>query len=191
MDLIASPERPRLVARLVGDEVTGDPRQQPSEQNCSSHYAVFVLRSAASNAGPPCLVDFLKRGPALLQQPSLLQQPRHQLIQPSFRLDENILLLDHLYVLLAKLDSWEFTRWLRVPFCFVKLSGLVFATPPAIRALYGKFSRQTQRAVHRNFARARRTAHAAQNRIGFDDFPEYCHGGLLSCLRGLSGCPLH
>jgi hypothetical protein len=144
-----------------------------------------------------CLLDLLpasrnaSRESLSRRTGSLLQQPRHQLIQPTFRLDENILLLDQLYVLLAKLDSWKFTRWLRGPFCFVKLSGLVFATPPAIRALYGKFSRQTQRAVHRNFARARRTAHAAQNRIGFDDFPEYCHGGLLSCLRGLSGCPLH
>jgi hypothetical protein len=40
-----------------------------------------------------------------LQQPSLLQQPRHELIQPGFRLDENIRRLDLLYVLLAELDS--------------------------------------------------------------------------------------
>src|ERR1700685_184144 len=45
-----------------------------------------------------------------MQQPNLLQQPRHQLVQPSFGLDENILRLDLLYVLPAKLDFFKFTR---------------------------------------------------------------------------------
>jgi hypothetical protein len=117
---------------------------------------------------------------------ALLQQPRHQLIQPSFRLNENILLLNLLYVLLAKLDSWKFTSSLRILPCIVKVSRLVFSSPPAIRAQHGKPSRHTERAVHRNFARARRTAHAAHDGVGADDFAEHCHSGLLSCLRGLS-----
>jgi len=131
-------------------------------------------------------------GLALLQQPSLLQQPRHQLIQPSFRLDENILHLDLLDALLAKLDPGKFMRWLRLWLCTVKLSRLVFFSPPAIRALDGKLSRQTQRALHRNFASACRTAHAAQAGIGDDDFAEHCHGGLpLSGYRGLRGLTLY
>jgi hypothetical protein len=60
---------------------------------------VFTPQSGASNAGPPSSVASIKLWIALLQQ------PRHQLIQPSFRLDENILLLYLRDVLLAKLDS--------------------------------------------------------------------------------------
>jgi hypothetical protein len=136
-------------------------------------------RSISSNGDPASIV----------RVSNLLQQPRHQLIQPSFRLDENILGLDLLYVLPAKLDSLKFTRKSRFRLCIVKLGRLVFSSPLAIRALYGKFSRHAHPALHRNFTRARRTTHAAH--AGVDDFPIHCHGGLLSCLRGLSGSPLH
>jgi hypothetical protein len=115
----------------------------------------------------------------------LLQQPRHKLIYPRFRLDENILRLDLPYILLAKLDSGKFMWWLRLGLCIVKRGRLVFSSPPAIRALYGKFSRQTPGALHRNFARARRTAYAAHSRVGSDNFLKHCHGGLLSGFRGL------
>src|SRR5580704_2025705 len=138
-----------------------------------------------SNAGPPSSVASIELWTALLQQ------PRHQLIQPSFRLDENILFLDFLDVLPAKLDSWKFTRCLRAPPCIVKVSRLVFPSPPAIRAQHGKLSRHAQRAMHRNFASARRTAHATHAHVGFDSFSKHCHGGLLSGFGGLSGCPLH
>jgi hypothetical protein len=81
--------------------------------------------------------------------------------------------------------------WPRVPPRVVKVSRLVFSSPPAIRAQYGKLSLYTHRALHWNFVRARRTAHAVHDGIGGNDFAEYWHGGLLSGFGGLSGSPLH
>src|ERR1700684_4267964 len=82
---------------------------------CRKQRRFTVTRSISSNGGP-----------------ALLQKPRHQLIQPSFRWDINILRLDLPYVLLAKLDSGKFMRWLRRPLCIVKRGRLVFSSPPAI-----------------------------------------------------------
>jgi hypothetical protein len=65
VDLIASPERPRLVARLVGDKVTGDPRSSRLSKiahlimpysYCEVPQATLVHHawSIFSNADPLC-----------------------------------------------------------------------------------------------------------------------------------------
>jgi hypothetical protein len=73
-----------------------------SYSRCKVPQAQPVRRawSISSNGDPASIVRLS----------NLLQQPGHQLIQPGFRLDENILGLGLLYVLPAKLVSPIFTR---------------------------------------------------------------------------------
>jgi hypothetical protein len=109
----------------------------------------------------------------------LLQQPRHQSYSRSLRFDEDILR----FVLLPKVNPFKSKILFPILLCTMKLSQLVFFSPPTVRALHGKLSRQTSCALYRNFERALRTTHAAHVSVGGYSFLKDCHGHLLSYLR--------